>query len=191
MRGVRSHHQALLRNNLKRTTALNNSSHSCPSRFYSQTKFDFRENPEVPFLERIGLRRKEYREIKQEQKATMSHKLYTDETPDDVKNAKGIHLLTMSTPNGQAVQIYLEELKDVYNIEWTTTLVDIMTNDQKKDWFLRLDPNGLYIFHRTSYVTSGLTTYRPHPSDHRQYSEPTIPSHGNFSRNALPPQGIR
>jgi len=71
----------------------------------------------------------------------MSH-LYTDETPAEVKNAKGIHLLTMSTPNGQAVQIYLEELKDVYGIEWTTTLIDIMTNDQKKDWFLRLDPNG-------------------------------------------------
>lgn len=72
----------------------------------------------------------------------MSHNLYTDETPADVKNAKGLHLLTMSTPNGQAVQIYLEELKDVYGIEWSTTLINIMTNDQKKDWFLRLDPNG-------------------------------------------------
>lgn len=71
----------------------------------------------------------------------MAH-LYTDETPADVKNAKGLHLLTMSTPNGQAVQIMLEELKDVYGTEWTTTLIDIFTNDQKKDWFLRLDPNG-------------------------------------------------
>lgn len=48
----------------------------------------------------------------------------------------------MNTPNGQAVQILLEELKDAYGTEWTTTLVDIMTNDQKKEWFLRLDPNG-------------------------------------------------
>jgi hypothetical protein len=113
------------------------------TRLYSQKKFDFRENPEVPFLERIGLRRRQYKKGEREQKAaTMSH-LYTDETPAEVKNAKGIHLLTMSTPNGQAVQIYLEELKDVYGIEWTTTLVDIMTNDQKKDWFLRLDPNGV------------------------------------------------
>ncbi|KAF7190977.1 Disulfide-bond oxidoreductase YghU [Pseudocercospora fuligena] len=72
----------------------------------------------------------------------MSHKLYTDETPADVKNAKGLHLITQSTPNGQAVQIFLEELKDAYGTEWTTTLIDISTNEQKKDWFLRLDPNG-------------------------------------------------
>jgi glutathione S-transferase len=48
----------------------------------------------------------------------------------------------MSTPNGQKVQIILEELKAAYGTEWTTTLVDIMTNEQKKEWFLRLDPNG-------------------------------------------------
>ncbi|KAK3715304.1 hypothetical protein LTR37_007271 [Vermiconidia calcicola] len=71
-----------------------------------------------------------------------SHNLYTDETPDEVKNAKGLHLITMNTPNGQAVQVFLEELKDAYGVDWTTTLVDIRTNDQKKDWFLRLDPNG-------------------------------------------------
>lgn len=48
----------------------------------------------------------------------------------------------MNTPNGQAVQILLEELKDAYGTEWTTTLINIMTNEQKKEWFLRLDPNG-------------------------------------------------
>lgn len=69
---------------------------------------------------------------------------YSDETPSEVKNAKGFHLLTMNTPNGQAVQIYLEELKDLYGLEWTTTLIDISTNDQKKDWFLRLNPNGSF-----------------------------------------------
>ncbi|KAK4561017.1 hypothetical protein LTR86_004972 [Recurvomyces mirabilis] len=72
----------------------------------------------------------------------MPYQAYTDETPDEVKNAKGIHLVTMSTPNGQAVQIFLEELKDAYGTEWTTTVINIMTNEQKKDWFLRLDPNG-------------------------------------------------
>ncbi|KAI5358362.1 Putative glutathione S-transferase, Thioredoxin-like superfamily, glutathione Transferase family [Septoria linicola] len=72
----------------------------------------------------------------------MSHNLYTDETPADVKNAKGLHLITQSTPNGQAVQIFLEELKDAYGTEWTTSVIDISTNEQKKDWFLRLDPNG-------------------------------------------------
>ncbi len=42
-----------------------------------------------------------------------------------------------------AVQIFLEELKDAYGVEWTTTLINIMTNDQKNDWFLKLDPNGI------------------------------------------------
>ncbi|KAL8986189.1 MAG: hypothetical protein Q9177_004229 [Variospora cf. flavescens] len=72
----------------------------------------------------------------------MSHSLYEEETPAEVKNAKGLHLLTMNTPNGQKVQIMLEELKDIYGTEWTMTKINILTNEQKKDWFLRLDPNG-------------------------------------------------
>lgn len=36
----------------------------------------------------------------------------------------------------------LEELADVYGTKWSTTLINIMTNEQKKDWFLRIDPNG-------------------------------------------------
>ena len=58
----------------------------------------------------------------------MADKLYIDATPSDVKNAKGLHLITQSTPNGQAVQILLEELKDAYGTEWTTTLINISTN---------------------------------------------------------------
>ena len=68
--------------------------------------------------------------------------LYTAETPAGVKDAKGLHLITQSTPNGQKVQIMLEELADLYSLNWTTTLIDIGTNEQKKDWFLRLNPNG-------------------------------------------------
>jgi len=71
----------------------------------------------------------------------MAH-LYTEETPADVKDARGLHLITQSTPNGQAVQILLEELKDVYNTEFTSSIIDISTNVQKSDWFLRLNPNG-------------------------------------------------
>ncbi|KAK5107891.1 hypothetical protein LTR16_006187, partial [Cryomyces antarcticus] len=52
----------------------------------------------------------------------MSSSFYLDGTPDTVKNAKGMHLITQSTPNGQKVQIMLEELADVYGTEWTTTL---------------------------------------------------------------------
>ncbi|MCJ1352913.1 MAG: hypothetical protein MMC33_002897 [Icmadophila ericetorum] len=72
----------------------------------------------------------------------MSHSLYIDETPAAVKNSKGLHLITQSTPNGQKVQIFLEELKDVYGLDWETTVINIGTNEQKKEWFLRLNPNG-------------------------------------------------
>jgi len=68
--------------------------------------------------------------------------LYGDDTPDSVKNSKGLHLVTQSTPNGQKVQIMLEELALLYGNTWDTTLINISTNEQKKDWFLRLDPNG-------------------------------------------------
>lgn len=54
-------------------------------------------------------------------------------------------MITCSTPNGKKVQILLEELKDVYSLEWTTSLIDIDTDEQKQPWFLRLNPNGKYL----------------------------------------------
>jgi len=72
----------------------------------------------------------------------MASNFYHDGTPADVKNAKGLHLITQSTSNGKKVQIFLEELKETYGTEYTKTLLNISTNEQKKDWFLRLNPNG-------------------------------------------------
>lgn len=40
------------------------------------------------------------------------------------------------------MQILLEELALVYGTEWTTSVINIGTNEQKKEWFLRLNPNG-------------------------------------------------
>lgn len=34
-------------------------------------------------------------------------------------------MVTESTPNGQKVQILLEELADVYGLEWTTTIMSV------------------------------------------------------------------
>jgi hypothetical protein len=70
-------------------------------RSFSQKKFTFTSNPETSFLERIGLRRREYQQERSEPTATMASNFYLDGTPDEVKNAKGLHLITMSTPNGQ------------------------------------------------------------------------------------------
>ncbi len=72
----------------------------------------------------------------------MADYLYITETPKDVSEAKGLHLITQNTPNGQAPQILLEELADAYGTTWGTTLISISTNEQKKEWFLRLNPNG-------------------------------------------------
>lgn len=73
----------------------------------------------------------------------MNFQRYDDDSPADVKSAKvsqlrsvrsvyvsqlmeakqGLHLVTQNTPNGQKVQIFLEELADAYGTEWTTTLM--------------------------------------------------------------------
>jgi hypothetical protein len=90
----------------------------------------------------------------------------------------------MNTPNGQAVQVLLEELKDAYGTEWTTTLVDIMTNEQKKEWFLRLDPNGLFLTPPATF-NSFLTPHRPYPRPRRQHPEPSVPCHGDLGRDAV------
>ncbi len=45
------------------------------------------------------------------------------ETPNSA--LQGLHLLTMGTPNGQKMQIMLEELKDAYGTEWTTTVMSV------------------------------------------------------------------
>lgn len=63
----------------------------------------------------------------------MGSSLYNFDTPADVKGAEGLHLLTQSTLNGQKVQILLEELALTYGTTWTTTLVDISSNEQKKE----------------------------------------------------------
>ena len=64
---------------------------------------------------------------------TSRENLFISSTPDDVKNAKGLHLLTQNTPNGQATQIILEELALKYGTKWTTTLINISTNVQKEE----------------------------------------------------------
>ncbi|KAK2603479.1 hypothetical protein QQS21_004339 [Conoideocrella luteorostrata] len=68
--------------------------------------------------------------------------IYSPETPADLKNTKGLHLLTDNTPNGKKVQILLEELHSVYSTVWHTHLIDLETDEQKKNWFCRLNPNG-------------------------------------------------
>ncbi|MCJ1344562.1 hypothetical protein MMC31_002765 [Peltigera leucophlebia] len=71
----------------------------------------------------------------------MSSSLYIDATPDEVKNAKGLHLLTRNSPNGQKTQIMLEELKELYGTTFTTTIINLKAREQKTEWFLRLNPN--------------------------------------------------
>ncbi|PNP43932.1 hypothetical protein TGAMA5MH_04217 [Trichoderma gamsii] len=68
---------------------------------------------------------------------------YTADTPKQLKESKhALQLLTENTPNGKKVQILLEELHDIYGTSWATRLIDLETDEQKKSWFLRLNPNG-------------------------------------------------
>lgn len=61
----------------------------------------------------------------------MADKLYISSTPKEVSEAKGLHLITQNTPNGQAVQIMLEELADAYGTHFTYSIINIGTNIQK------------------------------------------------------------
>ncbi|KAJ4856090.1 hypothetical protein T069G_09458 [Trichoderma breve] len=68
---------------------------------------------------------------------------YSADTPLQVRESKyPLQLLTENTPNGKKVQILLEELHDIYGLSWTTHLIDLETDEQKKRWFLQLNPNG-------------------------------------------------
>jgi len=49
-----------------------------------------------------------------------------------------IELFTAATPNGHKVTIALEEME----LEYTTHRIDLGENEQKEDWYLKLNPNG-------------------------------------------------
>jgi len=51
---------------------------------------------------------------------------------------KGIELFTQATPNGQKISITLEELQ----IPYTVRAIDFSKNEQKEEWFLKINPNG-------------------------------------------------
>lgn len=47
-------------------------------------------------------------------------------------------MYTSGTPNGQKASITLEEL----GLKYTTVHIDIAANQQKEDWYLKINPNG-------------------------------------------------
>ena len=49
-----------------------------------------------------------------------------------------IDLYTASTPNGHKASVTLEELELPYNVH----AVNLGENEQKQEWFLKLNPNG-------------------------------------------------
>lgn len=94
---------------------------------------------------------------------------------------KSLHLITSLTPNERKVHILLEELKEAYGLEWTTSLIDLDKNEQKKDWFLRLNPNGAsFLFHiYISFSTIKINKEpRAHPNLNRQQYKSTARSYG-------------
>ena len=57
---------------------------------------------------------------------------------------KPVILYTAQTPNGQKVSNFTEELKDAYPGEFKVEYhpISFSKNEQKSDWFLRINPNG-------------------------------------------------
>ncbi|KAJ6508908.1 putative theta class glutathione s-transferase [Mycena sanguinolenta] len=56
--------------------------------------------------------------------------------------SKPIMLYTVGTPNGRKVSVFLEELKAAYGLEYEFKKINFSQNEQKEDWFLKLNPNG-------------------------------------------------
>lgn len=103
-----------------------------------------------------------------------------------------LHLLTENTPNGKKVQILLEELHATYGTSWKTHLVDLETGEQKKDWFLKLNPNGtlcnnLALLCRCTNHVVG----RKNTGPDRYDKEQTIRCYGKFSNTDLSTRAIR
>lgn len=56
---------------------------------------------------------------------------------------KPVQLYTAGTPNGQKVSIMLEEIKELNpSFEYETHAINMGKNEQKEDWFLKMNPNG-------------------------------------------------
>ncbi|KAJ7366764.1 glutathione S-transferase [Mycena albidolilacea] len=55
---------------------------------------------------------------------------------------KPIMLYTAGTPNGRKVSVFLEELKAAYGLEYEFKKLDFSKNEQKEEWFLKINPNG-------------------------------------------------
>ncbi|KXN83691.1 Disulfide-bond oxidoreductase YfcG [Leucoagaricus sp. SymC.cos] len=56
---------------------------------------------------------------------------------------KPILLYTFTTPNGYPISILLEELKVFYpKLDYEVKSLDIRTNVQKEEWFIKINPNG-------------------------------------------------
>ena len=51
---------------------------------------------------------------------------------------KGVTLYTAGTPNGWKASIVIEELK----IPYEARAISLFKNEQKEDWFTKINPNG-------------------------------------------------
>lgn len=132
--------------------------------------------------------------------------LYISSTPDDVKNAKGLSLLTQNTPNGQATQIMLEELALKYGTKWDTKLINISTNIQKEECMHHhswahpstfSNPARRHIYQFTVPLTPPPRRVpppqrqRPYPHARRQQQEPTLPCHRDLRPTPLSSERVR
>ncbi|OAV88081.1 hypothetical protein PTTG_29159 [Puccinia triticina 1-1 BBBD Race 1] len=58
------------------------------------------------------------------------------------KSPRRLRLITINTPKGQEVQIFVEELKAKYDFKLIHQVCDVRKGFQKSEEFLKLNPNG-------------------------------------------------
>ena len=69
---------------------------------------------------------------------SVPRKIRTLRAVSTMAHDKGITLYTAGTPNGWKASIILEELQVPYKIH----PISLSKNEQKEDWFLKINPNG-------------------------------------------------
>src|SRR3984885_1653082 len=68
----------------------------------------------------------------------MAPALRNQSRPGAGREMMAITLYTAATPNGWKISIALEEMGLPYELR----VIDFATNEQKSDWYLKLNPNG-------------------------------------------------
>ena len=79
-----------------------------------------------------------YSQVKPKPFGKAHHGLMTRQQRHFGTSKPAIEVLAAPTPNGKKVSVMMEELQVPYTLRY----IDLKKNEQKEDWFLKINPNG-------------------------------------------------